>query len=83
MGDGRGTYATFERGRIYASTTTDGFQVHGAVLTAYLNSYGGPQGSLGYPLSELDPAGTSGGRFQRFEGGKLQYISDSNVVLVP
>ena len=59
MGDGRGTYATFERGNIYASTTTGGFEVHGAVLTAYLGTYGGPQGSLGYPLSELDPAGTA------------------------
>jgi hypothetical protein len=82
VGDGRGTYATFERGNIYASTTTDGFQVHGAVLTAYLNTYGGPQGSLGYPLSELDPAGTSGGRFQRFEGGRLRYNSNGTVTLV-
>ena len=83
VGDGRGTVATFERGRIYASTTTDGHQVHGAVLTAYLDTYGGPQGSLGYPTSELDPAGTPGGRFQQFEGGKLQYVSDTSVVLVP
>ena len=29
VGDGRGTYATFERGNIYASTTTGGFEVHG------------------------------------------------------
>ncbi|MFN8019672.1 MAG: twin-arginine translocation signal domain-containing protein [Acidimicrobiales bacterium] len=83
VGDGRGTYATFEQGRIYASTTTDGFEVHGAILTAYLDTYGGPTGSLGYPLSELDPPGTAGGRFQRFEGGKLQFKSDSEIVFVP
>lgn len=83
VGDGRGTYATFERGRIYASTTTGGFDVHGAVLTAYLGTYGGPTGSLGYPTSELDPSGTPGGRFQHFEHGTLQFISDSQVVLVP
>ncbi|HWJ98459.1 MAG TPA: twin-arginine translocation signal domain-containing protein [Acidimicrobiales bacterium] len=82
VGDGRGTYATFERGNIYASTTTAGFQVHGAVLDAYLNTYGGPQGSLGYPTSELDPAGTSGGRFQQFEGGKLRYNANGTVTLV-
>ncbi|MGN6693061.1 MAG: LGFP repeat-containing protein, partial [Aquihabitans sp.] len=82
VGDGRGTYATFERGNIYCSTTTDGFQVHGAVLDAYLNTYGGPTGSLGYPTSELDPAGTSGGRFQQFEGGKLRYNADGSVTLV-
>lgn len=83
VGDGLGEYATFERGRIYASSTTDGHQVHGAVLTTYLDTYGGPQGSLGYPISELDPAGHPGGRFQQFQHGTLQYISDSNVVLVP
>jgi hypothetical protein len=82
VGDGRGTYATFERGNIYASTTTGGFQVHGAVLKAYLETYGGPTGQLGYPLSELDPSGTPGGRFQQFENGRLRYINDSNVQLI-
>ena len=83
VGDGRGTYATFEKGNIYSSTTTDGFQVNGAVLAAYLDTYGGPTGSLGYPLGELDKAGTVGGRFQRFEGGRLQFRSDYTVVFVP
>ena len=83
VGDGRGTYATFERGNIYASSTTGGFEVHGSVLTAYLSTYGGPQGSLGYPLSELDKAATAGGRFQRFENGRLQYTSAGTVVLAP
>ncbi len=83
VGDGRGTYATFERGHIYASTTTGGFQVHGSVLTAYLDDHGGPTGVLGYPLSDLDPAGTPGGRFQRFEGGTLRYLGTGNVVFTP
>jgi hypothetical protein len=84
VGDGRGSYATFERGNIYASTTTGGFQVHGAVLKAYLEVHGGPTGSaLGYPLSELDPSGTPGGRFQTFENGRLRFISDSNVQYLP
>jgi hypothetical protein len=82
VGDGRGTYATFERGRIYASTTTDGHDVHGAMLTAWLGTYGGPTGTLGYPTSELDPSGTAGGRFQHFEGGTLQYHADGSVTLV-
>lgn len=83
VGDGRGTSATFEKGRIYASTTTAGFDVHGAVLTAYLDTYGGPTGSLGYPTSNLDPAGTTGGRFQSFEHGRLRYDTDGTVTLVP
>lgn len=82
VGDGRGTFATFERGNIYASDTTDGFQVHGAVLAAYLDA-GGPTGSLGYPTSELDPRGTPGARLQRFEGGTIRYVSDSDVTVIP
>ncbi|MEZ5183738.1 MAG: hypothetical protein R2702_17955 [Acidimicrobiales bacterium] len=78
VGDGRGTYATFERGRIYDPSTTSAFEVHGAVLTTYLDE-GGPTGALGYPTSELDPRGTPGGRFQRFENGTIQYVSDSDV----
>ena len=42
VGDRRGTFATFERGRIYASDTTNGFEVHGAVLLTWLGNYGGP-----------------------------------------
>lgn len=82
VGDGRGTFATFERGAIYVSATTPAHQVHGAVYTAYVEDHGGPTGVLGYPISELDPSGTPGGRFQRFENGRLQFISDSNVVLI-
>ena len=81
VGDGRGTYATFEKGRIYSSTTTDGFDVHGAILTAWLNTYGGPQGQLGYPTGNLDPAGTTGGRFQAFEHGRLRFNSNGTVTL--
>ncbi len=72
VGDGRGAFAKFENGDIYGSLTTPAHQVHGAVLTYYL-SRGGPTGALGYPLSELDPSGTAGGRYQRFEGGRIVY----------
>lgn len=83
LNDGRGGItAKFEQGRIYASSTTDGFQVHGAVLKAYLDVHGGPSGVLGFPISELDPRG-AGRRFQRFEGGRLEYVNDSKVIFTP
>ncbi len=82
VGDGVGTWASFERGRIYGTDALGAFQVHGAVLTAYL-SYGGPTGTLGYPTSELDPFGTSGGRFQSFQNGKLEYDSNGSVTKTP
>ena len=81
VGDGRGTFATYEKGRIYATPATGGHEVHGAVLTAWLTTHGGPTGALGYPTGELDPAGTPGGRFQTFEGGRLQFKPDGTVVL--
>ena len=64
------------------STTTAGFQVRGAVLTAYLSQFGGPQGELGYPRSELPAAGTPGGRVQVFEHGSLRFNADGTVALV-
>lgn len=82
-GDGRGSYATFERGTIYVSDRTPAHQVHGAMLPEYLLVHGGPRGPLGYPISELDPRNGSARRFQRFENGTLEYIDDNNIVLVP
>lgn len=82
VGDGRGSVATFQGGRIYSSTTTAGFQVRGAVLTTYLSQFGGPQGELGYPRSELPAAGTPGGRIQVFEHGSLRFNTDGSVTRV-
>ncbi len=81
VGDGRGTTATFERGRIYAAPGLGGHQVHGSVLAHYL-AQGGPTGALGYPTSELDPQGLPAGRFQSFEHGRLQVLADGSVVEV-
>ena len=75
VGDARGSFAIFENGHIYATPTTEGHQVSGAVLTYYLAN-GGPTGGLGYPTTELDPVGTPGGRFQTFEHGRLSYAND-------
>ncbi len=83
VGDGRGTVATFQGGRIYSSTATAAFQVNGAVLTAYLGQFGGPTGELGYPRSELPRAGTPGGRVQKFEHGALRFNANGSVSLVP
>jgi uncharacterized protein with LGFP repeats len=78
VGDGRGTFATFEGGNIYATPTTGAHEVRGTLRTYYLGK-GGPTGSLGYPTSELDPPGTAGGRFQSFEKGRLRYGAGGTV----
>lgn len=78
VGDGRGTVAEFQGGRIYATAATGAHEVRGTILRYYLDR-GGPAGTLGYPTSELDPKGTAGGRFQRFEGGRIEYHPDTTV----
>jgi uncharacterized protein with LGFP repeats len=79
VGDGRGTFATFERyGIIYALGTSIGYQVQGTVLAYYLDR-GGPRGSLGYPTSELTPPGEQR-RYQSFENGRVEYLPNGQVV---
>ncbi|MEO6989813.1 MAG: twin-arginine translocation signal domain-containing protein [Aquihabitans sp.] len=82
VGDGIGTWATFERGHIYGTNALGAFQVHGSMVTYYL-SRGGPTGALGYPTSDLDPPGTVGGRFQTFQNGTLQYHGYGTVTETP
>jgi hypothetical protein len=80
VGDGRGTATTFERGAVYASAATGpAHMVLGDVLAAYTR-LGGPTGRLGYPVSELDPVGTPGGRIQRFEKGRLRFDPATHAV---
>ncbi len=76
VGDGIGSFATFERGHIYASSATKGFEVHGAVLDAYLAN-GGPTGVLEYPVTELLPVGDNRGKTQWFQGGMIWYSARS------
>jgi len=79
VGDSRGRFATFEGGNIYATSTTGAHEVRGTVL-AYYAAHGGPTGPLGYPITELDPPGTAGGRFQKFEHGRVKYNTDGTVI---
>ncbi len=69
VGDGRGRFSRFEGGNIYSSDVGT-CEVHGAILTAYLDR-GGPRGSLGYPVT--DTYSEDGLRRQRYERGRLSY----------
>ncbi|GAB7192638.1 hypothetical protein NUM3379_33470 [Kineococcus sp. NUM-3379] len=50
-GDGRGTFAHFEHGSVYASPTTGAHAVRGAVRTAWVER-GGQPGPLGFPVGD-------------------------------
>lgn len=80
VSDGRGLWAAFERGAIYALDGQEGFAVHGAVFRFY-ETQGGPTGSLGYPIGELDPRGT-GRRFQQFEHGRIEYLQATDTAVL-
>lgn len=78
VGDGRGSFATFERGNVYSSGPGKAFMVLGDVQKAY-DRYGGPTGRLGYPIGELDPVGPAR-RTQRFEKGSLVFVQADHSV---
>lgn len=80
-----GRYQEYENATIFQSPQKGAFAVHDPILTRY-RELGGPEGSLGYPLT--DPTITSDGRALRvlFEGGSLYFDSaykDLGVYLVP
>lgn len=83
VGDGRGTLAYFFEGRIYATPTTGAWEVQHPILIAWVNTYGGPSGSLGYPTGPLSTADASGNRTQAFEGGTLRRARNGAVTLQP
>lgn len=78
-GDGTGMVTVFERGRIYDRGGIV-HQVHGAVHDRYL-AEGGAQGALGYPVSDLDPQGAPGSRFQLFERGSIERHPDGSLTV--
>lgn len=72
-----GRFNQFEGGTMYWSGATGAFEVHGAIRDLYLEGYSGPQGSLGFPLS--NETGSPGGmrRYNNFQNGCVVWHADS------
>lgn len=70
---------------IYRSVVTGPFEVHGSILNAY-RSNGGPQGALGYPISDekddVNDHGATVGRVSEFQWGSIFYDSTHATVNV-
>ena len=86
--DGVGTFFTFVTTggpvTIYHHPDVGAFEVHGAILTAYLGQQG-PQGDLGYPVSdEYDNVvgGQVVGRVNDFQAGSIFWDAASGEVQV-
>ena len=78
VGDNRGVFATFEHGRIYATVASGSHAVPDTLADAWLNRFGGPRGSYGYPTAEAT-TDSSGAVTQAFEGGRLTRGADGAV----
>ena len=53
-------------------------EVHGAIRCEYFDSNGGPNGRLGFPVSDEEAKGNSGDRTQKFEHGKIVWHEDGD-----
>jgi uncharacterized protein with LGFP repeats len=82
VGDGRGTMGYFSNGRIYATATSGAWEIQHPILFAWVNTYGGPTGSLGYPTGSL-VSDNAGGRTQTFEHGTLRQDKNGTVTQLP
>jgi uncharacterized protein with LGFP repeats len=67
--DGRGTYAYFQGGAVYAGSTGGARVLRGPVLDAWART-GWEQGRLGWPTSDTVPA-SDGGTRTEFERGSI------------
>jgi uncharacterized protein with LGFP repeats len=72
----------FSNGRIYATATSGAWEIQHPILFAWVNTYGGPTGSLGYPTGSL-VSDNAGGRTQTFEHGTLRQDKNGTVTQLP
>lgn len=72
-----GRSTAFTGGSLFWSSATGAKEVHGALLTAYLQR-GGPGGSLRLP--KTDEYDVPGGKQSDFQGGRLRYDSATGAV---
>lgn len=68
--DSIGRVSHFNGGDIYWCPATGAFEVHGGILGRYA-SVGGPQGVLGYPLSDEGNTSDNTGRWNQFQFGVI------------
>ena len=68
----------FEDGTMYAIPGTEtAWVVHGEIAKAYLGTFGGPSGDLGFPAGDEQSTAT-GGWYQDFEHGVLVWFPDGH-----
>lgn len=76
-----GRASQFQGGNAYWSAATGANEVHGAILTTYLQ-LGGTGGRLGLPLTDEAWAGNSPYRYNEFQGGWIYWDSTTGAITI-
>lgn len=75
-----GRSSNFEFGTIFWSRATGAFEMHGLLIKSYMNTFGGPAGELGFPMSDELGSPKGNFRFNNFQNGILTYnVFNSNI----
>jgi len=69
---GKGRYRTYQNGNIYWSADTGAHAISKAILQCYL-AHEGPNGVLGFPMTDEFDGEKAGSRIARFEGGAIYW----------
>ncbi len=77
-----GRFNSFEGGTMYWSGASGAFEVHGAIRDRYLHAYGGPAGSLGFPLSDETDSPQGSKRYNTFQNGCLTWDKGSGRISI-
>lgn len=75
--DGRGRSRDFQNGTIEWSPQTGAHEVHGGIRVHYA-SLGGPEGFLGYPMTDETGTPDGVGRYNHFEHGSIYWTPASD-----
>ncbi|WP_031064605.1 LGFP repeat-containing protein [Streptomyces sp. NRRL WC-3742] len=75
--DGRGRSRDFQNGTIEWSPQTGACEVHGAIRVHYAQ-LGGPEGFLGYPVTDETGTPDGVGRFNHFENGSIYWTPNTD-----
>jgi hypothetical protein len=67
---GRGRYEIYTAGRIYWTSATGAWEVHGSILNLWAQ-YGASTSPHGYPTSDVSTTGDGRARYSNFERGRI------------
>jgi len=70
----------FQGGSIYWSPATGAWEVHGALRQAWIERYGGPTGTLGWPVSDETGSPAGNYRYNDFQNGCLTWNASNGAI---